>query len=126
MRGCAEVAKGADLLMLPLHGDLSPAEQDRVVSATAQQKLIFATNVAESSVTIEGVAAVIDSGLARRATYSPWTGLPTLQIARVSKASAAQKGGPCGPHRTGSRDQALSGRRLSPESGVRCAGNFAE
>lgn len=99
MRECSAVAKRADLLMLPLHGDLSPAEQDRVVLPTSQQKLILATNVAESSVTVEGVAAVIDSGLARRAAYSQWTGLPTLQLARVSKASAAQRAGRAG--RTG-------------------------
>ena len=80
MRECEAIARRAGLLMLPLHGDLSPAEQDRVVSPNVQRKLIFATNVAESSVTIEGVTAVIDSGLARIATYSPWTGLPTLSV----------------------------------------------
>jgi HrpA-like RNA helicase len=68
--------------MLPLHGDLTPAEQDRAVQPSSERKLILATNVAESSVTVEGVTAVIDSGLARIATYSPWTGLPTLQISR--------------------------------------------
>jgi ATP-dependent RNA helicase HrpB len=85
--------------VLPLHGDLSPTEQDRVVSPTSQRKLILATNVAESSVTIEGVTVVIDSGLARTATHSPWTGLPTLSIGRVSKASARQRAGRAG--RTG-------------------------
>jgi len=99
MRECSAIAHAADMLMLPLHGDLSPAEQDRAVLPSAQQKLILATNVAESSVTVEGVAAVIDSGLARRATYSQWTGLPTLELARVSKASAAQRAGRAG--RTG-------------------------
>ncbi len=99
IRECGSLAKRADLLMLPLHGDLSPAEQDRAISPTEQQKLIFATNVAESSVTVEGVAAVIDCGLARKATYSQWTGLPTLEVARVSKASAAQRAGRAG--RTG-------------------------
>jgi HrpA-like RNA helicase len=64
MRECAGAAKGADLLMLPLHGDLSPGEQDRAVSPSSQRKVIFATNVAESSVTVDGVSAVIDSGLA--------------------------------------------------------------
>ena len=81
------------LLVLPLHGDLSPAEQDRAVLPSAERKLILATNVAESSVTVEGVTAVIDSGLARIATYSPWTGLPTLQVGRISKASATQRAG---------------------------------
>jgi ATP-dependent helicase HrpB len=87
------------MLVLPLHGDLTPAEQDRVVAPAAQRKLILATNVAESSITIDGVAAVIDSGLARIASHSPWTGLPTLNIGRVSKASAQQRAGRAG--RTG-------------------------
>jgi ATP-dependent helicase HrpB len=99
MRECASMAARAGLLVLPLHGDLTPAEQDRAVSPTAQRKLILATNVAESSVTVEGVTAVIDSGLARVATYSQWTGLPTLQVGRVSQASAIQRAGRAG--RTG-------------------------
>jgi ATP-dependent helicase HrpB len=96
---CETIARQTGLLVLPLHGDLSPAEQDRAVLPSAERKLILATNVAESSVTVEGVTAVIDSGLARLLTYSPWTGLPTLQISRISKASAAQRAGRAG--RTG-------------------------
>jgi len=99
MRFCAPLARNANLIALPLHGDLTPAEQDRVVAPAAQSKLILATNVAESSVTIDGVTAVIDSGLARIAAYSAWTGLPTLNIGRVSKASAQQRAGRAG--RTG-------------------------
>lgn len=99
MRECEGVVRQTGLLVLPLHGDLSPAEQDRAVLPTTERKLIVATNVAESSVTVEGVTAVIDSGLARFAMYSPWTGMPTLQIGRVSKASATQRAGRAG--RTG-------------------------
>lgn len=99
MRECEAIASRAGLLMLALHGGLSPKEQDRAVSPAAQRKLILATNVAESSVTVEGVTAVIDSGLARVSTYSPWSGLPTLQVSRVSKASAKQRAGRAG--RTG-------------------------
>ncbi len=99
MRECETIARRTGLLILPLHGDLSPVEQDRAVLPSAERKLILATNVAESSVTVEGVTAVIDSGLARIATYSPWTGLPTLQVGRVSKASATQRAGRAG--RTG-------------------------
>jgi ATP-dependent helicase HrpB len=80
MRECEAVAQRTGLLVLPLHGDLSPEEQDRAVSPTPQRKLILATNVAESSVTVEGVTTVVDSGLSRVATYSPWTGLPTLHV----------------------------------------------
>jgi len=99
MRECDTIARQMGLLVLPLHGDLSSAEQDRAVLPTTERKLILATNVAESSVTVEGVTAVIDSGLARFATCSPWTGLPTLQIGRVSKASSTQRAGRAG--RTG-------------------------
>ena len=96
MRECEPLARLAGIVVLPLHGDLTPAEQDRAVLPSAERKLILATNVAESSVTVEGVTAVIDSGLARIATYSPWTGLPTLHIGRVSKASATQRAGRAG------------------------------
>jgi ATP-dependent helicase HrpB len=99
MRECDSVARRAGLLVLPLHGGLPPQEQDRAISPAPQRKLILATNVAESSVTVEGVTAVIDSGLARFATYSPWSGLPTLHVGRVSKASAKQRAGRAG--RTG-------------------------
>ncbi len=99
IRECEAMARQTGLAVLPLHGDLTPAEQDLAVSPTPERKLIVATNVAESSVTVEGVTAVIDSGQARRATYSPWTGLPTLEVARVSKASATQRAGRAG--RTG-------------------------
>jgi ATP-dependent helicase HrpB len=99
MRESQAFASRAGLLVLPLHGDLTPAEQDRAVTPANQRKVILATNVAESSVTIDGVSAVIDSGLARIATYSQWTGLPTLRVGRVSKASAKQRAGRAG--RTG-------------------------
>lgn len=99
MRECEAVARRAGLLVLPLHGSLPPKEQDRAIAPAAERKLILATNVAESSVTVEGVSAVVDSGLARYATYSPWSGLPTLHVGRVSKASAKQRAGRAG--RTG-------------------------
>lgn len=92
-RECQGLAAKDNLLVLPLHGDLTPAEQDRAVSPSGQRKVVLSTNVAESSITIEGVTAVIDSGLARIAHDSPWTGLPTLEIGRVSKASATQRAG---------------------------------
>jgi ATP-dependent helicase HrpB len=95
-RAIASLADRASLLVLPLHGDLSPAEQDRAVMPADRRKVILSTNVAESSVTIERVTAVIDSGLARVATDSPWTGLPSLEVRRVSKASATQRAGRAG------------------------------
>jgi ATP-dependent helicase HrpB len=99
MRETQGIARRAGLLVLPLYGDLTPAEQDRAITPAPQRKVIMATNVAESSITVDGVTAVIDSGLARIATYSQWTGLPTLQVARVSQASAKQRAGRAG--RTG-------------------------
>jgi ATP-dependent helicase HrpB len=98
-RACEAMARTFDRVVLPLHGDLPASEQDRAVSPSPQAKVILSTNVAESSITIDGVRAVIDSGLARMATYSPWTGLPTLNIGRISKASARQRAGRAG--RTG-------------------------
>jgi len=99
MRACEDLARRRQLLLVPLYGDLSPAEQDRAVAPAAQRKIIFSTNIAESSITIDGVRAVIDSGLARVAADSPWTGLASLDVKRISKASAQQRAGRAG--RTG-------------------------
>lgn len=96
MRECEPLSRRNDLMIVLLHGDLSPAEQDAVVTPSSRKKLILATNIAESSVTLEGVTAVVDSGLARFASYSPWTGLPTLHVGRVSQASATQRAGRAG------------------------------
>jgi ATP-dependent helicase HrpB len=92
-RECRPLARKHDLLLLPLYGALPAAEQDRAVSPAPERKVILATNVAESSITVEGVTAVIDSGLARMASDSPWSGLPMLEVARISKASATQRAG---------------------------------
>jgi len=95
-RACAPLAQRYSRLLLPLFGDLPPAEQDRAVAPCREAKIILATNVAESSVTIDGVTAVVDSGLARNSSWSPWTGLPTLTVGRVSQASATQRAGRAG------------------------------
>ncbi|HXS94023.1 MAG TPA: ATP-dependent helicase HrpB [Candidatus Limnocylindrales bacterium] len=96
---CAAIARRNGWAVLPLHGDQSPDEQDRAVAPSAVPKVILATNVAESSITIEGVAAVIDSGLARVAGHSNWSGLPALTVQNISQASANQRAGRAG--RTG-------------------------
>jgi ATP-dependent helicase HrpB len=98
---CARLAEEEDLLVLPLHGELPAEEQDAAVRPASRRKLILSTNVAETSVTIEGVVAVIDSGLARVAGHSPWSGLPALKVARVSQASAVQRAGRAGRTRPG-------------------------
>ncbi len=98
---CAEIAAREDLHLTMLHGELSSSEQDRAVRPAPQRKVILSTNVAETSITIDGVVAVIDSGLARIAEHSPWSGLPTLPIQRISQASAIQRAGRAGRTRAG-------------------------
>ncbi len=98
--GAVEIRRAMRLLsgslVLPLYGDLSAAEQDLAVAPADRRKIILATNIAESSITIDGVSGVIDSGLARVASDSPWTGMPRLDVARISKASAKQRAGRAG------------------------------
>lgn len=90
------IARPSDAILCALHGDLPPEEQDRAVRPAARRKIIFSTNVAESSVTIEGVEAVIDSGLARVLTHSVWSGLSRLRVEKVSQASVIQRSGRAG------------------------------
>ena len=85
-----------DCLVVPLYGDLSPEEQDRAVGPAAQRKIIVSTNVAETSLTIDGVTAVIDSGLVRRACFDPRRGINTLLVEKNSQASATQRAGRAG------------------------------
>ena len=101
MDALGPLAKTADLLVMPLHGSLSIEEQTRAIRPADRRKVVLATNVAESSLTIDGVVAVIDSGLANVASHSPWTGLPVLTKAPVSKASVAQRTGRAGRTRPG-------------------------
>lgn len=105
IRACAKHLAGQaehlGLELVQLHGDLPAKEQDRAVAAGARPKLILSTNVAETSVTIEHVVAVIDSGLARKPSHNPWTGIPTLTLAKISRASAEQRAGRAGRVRAG-------------------------
>ena len=93
---CQELAKKRELDIVTLHGDLGPREQDRAVMPGKRRKIILSTNVAETSVTIEGVRHVIDSGLVKRASWSPFTGLSRLEVRPVSQASAIQRAGRAG------------------------------
>jgi ATP-dependent helicase HrpB len=95
------LAAERNLLLLPLHGDLPLAEQARAVEPAARQKVVLSTNVAETSVTIDGVTTVVDSGLSRLASHSPWSGLPTLTTTKISRASATQRAGRAGRTREG-------------------------
>jgi ATP-dependent helicase HrpB len=105
IRRCAEalspLARRAGLEIAPLHGDLPLAEQERALRPGKNRKLILATNVAESSITVEGVTAVVDSGQARIPAYLPSTGMNVLSVARIAKASARQRAGRAGRLRPG-------------------------
>lgn len=83
-------------LVLPLHGELPVADQDAAVARYDKRKVIVSTNVAETSLTIDGVRVVIDSGLARIARFDPYRGINTLLIERISRASSDQRAGRAG------------------------------
>ena len=85
--------------ILPLYGELPPEEQDRAVKPGPNRKVIVATNVAETSLTIPGVRAVVDAGLARIARFDAHRGIDTLLVEPISQASAEQRAGRAG--RTG-------------------------
>ncbi len=92
----AGLADRQGLALLPLFGDLPPEQQDRVLTDIGKRKIILSTNVAETSLTIEGVTAVIDSGQARQLHVTPATGLPRLELVPISQASAEQRAGRAG------------------------------
>lgn len=82
--------------VLLLHADLSREEQEQALGPARRRKIILATNIAESSVTIPGIKVVIDSGIQREARYSPWTGLKTLEDRPITQSSAIQRAGRAG------------------------------
>ncbi|TAN36702.1 MAG: ATP-dependent helicase HrpB [Verrucomicrobia bacterium] len=106
MPGAYEIARTVQTLqtsplargwvVLPLHGELPPMEQDAAVADYDKRKVIVATNVAETSLTIPGVRIVIDSGLARIPRYDPHRGINTLLIEKISRASTDQRAGRAG------------------------------
>jgi ATP-dependent helicase HrpB len=93
------LARGRDLAVLPLYGDLPAEQQDAVLRSQPRRKVVLATNVAETSVTIEGITGVIDSGLARVLQYDPHVGMDRPRLEPISRASADQRAGRAG--RTG-------------------------
>jgi ATP-dependent helicase HrpB len=88
----------AHVELAPLYGQLSPAEQDRAIQPAPEgrRKVVLATSIAETSLTIEGIRIVIDSGFRRVPVYEPATGLTTLATTRVSRAGADQRRGRAG------------------------------
>ncbi|MFM8273412.1 MAG: helicase-related protein, partial [Gemmata sp.] len=89
-------AREQDVLVLPLHGDLPPEQQDRALQQLSRRKVVLATNVAETSVTVEGVTRVVDSGLARQMEFDPGIGMDRLRLVPISRASADQRAGRAG------------------------------
>lgn len=106
--GKAEILKSAQylgerldnaaFLICPLYGELSGAEQDNAIRASQEgkRKIVLSTNVAESSLTIEGIGFVVDSGYKRQASFNPKTGVTRLSLKRISQASATQRAGRAG------------------------------
>jgi ATP-dependent helicase HrpB len=87
--------------IMTLHGQMPPAEQREVLRDSGKRRIILSTNVAETSVTIPGVDAVVDSGLVRRVRFNPRTGMDHWDTGRISNASAVQRSGRAGRMRAG-------------------------
>lgn len=100
--GVREIHRTAERLadlpadVVPLYGDLPPDKQDAALGVGPRRRIVLATNVAESSVTVPGVRGVVDSGLVRRPFFDPSTGFDRLSTVRISRASADQRAGRAG------------------------------
>jgi ATP-dependent helicase HrpB len=92
----ARAALGQPFVVFPLHGELPPSDQDAAVARYDRRKIVVATNVAETSLTIDGVRLVIDSGLARIPRYDPYRGINTLLVEKISRAASDQRAGRAG------------------------------
>lgn len=90
------IRSGERFAAIPLHGELPPEDQDRAFAASEVRKVVVATNVAETSVTIDGIRHVVDSGLARIARYDAERGISTLFVEEISRASSEQRKGRAG------------------------------
>ncbi|HEX9736545.1 MAG TPA: ATP-dependent helicase HrpB [Thermoanaerobaculia bacterium] len=89
------------LAVMPLYGDLPSEEQDAVLVSGPRRKGVLATNVAETSITIDGVTGVVDSGLVRVLRFDPASGLDRLELTRASRVSAEQRAGRAGRQQPG-------------------------
>ncbi|MGA3067192.1 MAG: ATP-dependent helicase HrpB [Tepidisphaeraceae bacterium] len=96
IRRTARALENTDSEILPLHGSLPPDQQMQALRPAPRRKVILSTNIAETSLTIDGVTIVVDSGLARVPAFDPRRGLDRLELQRISKASAAQRAGRAG------------------------------
>jgi ATP-dependent helicase HrpB len=98
IRRVQSMIEDAAVKVLPLFGELAPEDQDAALSPSAPgtRKVVLATNIAETSLTIQGVRVVVDSGLVRRSMFDPSTGMSRLETQRISRASADQRQGRAG------------------------------
>ncbi|WP_264996305.1 helicase-related protein, partial [Kozakia baliensis] len=100
--GLAEIRRAQNALsdipalILPLHGELPTAEQDRVLRPAEQRKIVLATPIAETSLTVPGVRIVVDCGFRRSPRLDPGSGLSRLETLRISRATATQRAGRAG------------------------------
>jgi ATP-dependent helicase HrpB len=95
------LAAEGNLAVMPLYGDLPAEKQDEVLAPIDRRKVVLATNVAETSITIEGITGVVDTGVARSLVFDPHVGLDRLQLVQISQASADQRAGRAGRTRPG-------------------------
>ena len=118
-------ARPGEVEVAPLYGALDRAAQDRAVrpAPAGRRKIVLATSIAETSLTIEGVRVVVDSGLARVPRYEPDLGLTRLETVRVSRASADQRRGRAGRTEPGRLLPAVGGGRDRRAAGLRPARN---
>ena len=99
IRRCEKILKGSvgsEIMIAVLYGDLPFAAQEQAILPAERRKVVLATNIAETSLTIEGVRVVVDSGFSRQLRFDPSTGLNRLETLRISAASAVQRAGRAG------------------------------
>ncbi len=96
IRRTQALLEGCGALVLPLHGDLPPAEQDRALRPAESRRVVLATSIAETSLTVPGVRIVVDGGWRRTPRLDPSTGLTRLTTVRISRAAAEQRAGRAG------------------------------
>ncbi|WBV42319.1 ATP-dependent helicase HrpB [Pseudoroseomonas cervicalis] len=101
IRRTAERLGGVKAEVLPLHGELPPAEQDRALNPSPNRKVVLATSIAETSLTVPGVRIVVDGGFRRAPRLDPATGLARLATLRISRAAAEQRAGRAGRTESG-------------------------
>ncbi len=96
IRRTQERLGGVEAEVLPLHGEMPPAEQDRALTPSDRRKVVLATSIAETSLTVPGVRIVVDGGFRRAPRLDPATGLARLATVRISRAAAEQRAGRAG------------------------------